>query len=271
MIIKIFCMQKNEDDILEDWILYHSSLVGYENIYLIDNQSNEKSKEILKKYSNLINIYERQDYLKKGDYIAELIMQNQCDIAIPLDIDEFIGITTSDYKGNGKIDVSIDKDLILNELNNIYSKGIKFSFSNYLTSINTKLFSSNPLVDCTHFTYENYGLNNKKFFNGRYPIVHLDHGNHKVILDDTSKTNYITSKLIEKCSNDIKGLKSVENINDISELKSKIKSKILGYHNIETYLKYIEYGTYSLLMTNSKSNIIINCLSSWKDTLVYYQ
>ena len=42
MIIKIFCMQKNEDDILEDWILYHSSLVGYENIYLIDNQSNEK-------------------------------------------------------------------------------------------------------------------------------------------------------------------------------------------------------------------------------------
>ncbi len=89
-------MQKNEDDILEKWILYHSSIVGIENIHLIDNGSNQKSLDILDKYKNKgLNVYYRDDYKKKGDYIYELISINNKihrHIAIPLDIDEFIGM-----------------------------------------------------------------------------------------------------------------------------------------------------------------------------------
>jgi hypothetical protein len=86
-------MQKNEDDILEEWILYHSYLFGMDNLYIIDNLSNHASITILKKYEQLgLHLSVQTDYAKKGEYLLELIKQtqNDCDLAIPLDIDEFI-------------------------------------------------------------------------------------------------------------------------------------------------------------------------------------
>jgi hypothetical protein len=93
--IKLFCMQKDEDDILNEWILYHAYLFGLENIYIIDNGSGEASKSILEFYeSQGLNVSYRDDYSRKGEYLFELIKEtsNECDIAIPLDLDEFIGV-----------------------------------------------------------------------------------------------------------------------------------------------------------------------------------
>lgn len=93
--VKIFCMQKDEEDILEEWIIYHAYLFGLDNIYLIDNLSGPKSIKILKKYEALgLHLYTRPDYSKKGNYLYELINQtkNECDLAIPLDIDEFVAV-----------------------------------------------------------------------------------------------------------------------------------------------------------------------------------
>jgi hypothetical protein len=89
--IKIFCMQKDEDDILEDWIRYHSYLFGIDNLYIVDNYSGQFSLEILRKYEKR-GLYwiQKPDYSKKGDYLYELMKQFDCDLAIPLDIDEFI-------------------------------------------------------------------------------------------------------------------------------------------------------------------------------------
>ena len=98
--IFIYCMQKDEDDILEQWIEYHSSIVNIENIYLIDNLSvNEKTKEILNKYNKKgLNVLTKDNYKNKGDYIYELIKENNrkfgIHIAIPLDLDEFIAFVS---------------------------------------------------------------------------------------------------------------------------------------------------------------------------------
>lgn len=95
MRIKVFCMQKDEEDILNEWIIYHSYLFGIENLYIIDNYSSHQSLEILNYYKNIgLNVYTRADYSKKGEYIYELIKEQEksCDIAIPLDLDEFVGI-----------------------------------------------------------------------------------------------------------------------------------------------------------------------------------
>ena len=69
--------------------------VNQKTAFALDNYSNNKCIDILNRYSKLINIYTKSDYFKKGDYISELIKENPCDIAIPLDLDEFIGIDNS--------------------------------------------------------------------------------------------------------------------------------------------------------------------------------
>ena len=92
--VKVFCMQKDEEDILEDWIRYHAYLFGLENLHIIDNFSKEPSLCILRKYAKKgLDWYQQPDYSKKGDYLFELIQKtkNDCDLAIPLDIDEFVG------------------------------------------------------------------------------------------------------------------------------------------------------------------------------------
>ena len=52
--IKLFTMVKDEVDIVEDWLKYHGSIFGYQNLYVIDNFSTDGTYEILLKYHNLL-------------------------------------------------------------------------------------------------------------------------------------------------------------------------------------------------------------------------
>lgn len=112
--IKLFCMQKDEDDILEEWIIYHASIFGLENIHIIDNGSGEKSTQILQRFKSVgLNVRERPNYGKKGDYLCEWIKEtaNDYDIAIPIDIDEFIGVVNTNMLADDHL-FSLIKKLI---------------------------------------------------------------------------------------------------------------------------------------------------------------
>ena len=91
---KIFTMVKGEVDIVNEWVLYHGSLFGFQNLYVIDNLSRDGTWEALvnlkKKYK--INITRLPDYKKKGEYMTTMF-RSFCrpgEIGIPIDIDEFI-------------------------------------------------------------------------------------------------------------------------------------------------------------------------------------
>lgn len=97
--VKVFCMQKDEDDILKEWITYHSYLFGIDNLYIIDNRSGPQSKMILEQYQKQgLHVSEQPDYRCKGNYLLALMKetQDQTDIAIPLDIDEFVAVVHTD-------------------------------------------------------------------------------------------------------------------------------------------------------------------------------
>ena len=96
--VKIFTVTKNETDLIEDFIVYHGNLIGYENIVIIDNCSTCKL---------VLNVYEK--YKKHGVYIVEEpnyngggqgmsftkhmnIHKNTCNFLIGLDTDEFINM-----------------------------------------------------------------------------------------------------------------------------------------------------------------------------------
>jgi len=105
--IKLFTIVKDECDIIREWIIYHGYLFGYENLFIIDNNSTDGTFEIMQEFlKNGINISREYDYSKKGTYMQTLI-NNNCkigDIAYPLDIDEFIV-----YHNRGSKEILCDK------------------------------------------------------------------------------------------------------------------------------------------------------------------
>jgi hypothetical protein len=348
-------MQKDEEDILEEWIIYHSHLFGIENLYIIDNNSRSDSWEILHKYeSKGLHVSSKPDYALKGDYLCALMKetQDQCDLAIPLDIDEFVAcvnlnnmplnvlsrlarlclsfdpnyymtqypqihenckltaqealehyiargfhfgwspchdhnirtnLTNDEYKrfldmyGNiilkhyPKETLSCDREQIIQHIENLpKNQGSRYVFLYYLTSRNTEMCYENPIDDLRSFDLVDYERKdgkcneNKKFFNPKH-LLSLDHGNHQGTVDDLPKIQSIKTqlvlfhlhhrgvrKLIDKCMNDIRGLHIVTNLNDERELREKIKQRVHGSHNIETYLTYLTAGPCALLSTDDE-------------------
>jgi hypothetical protein len=269
--VAIICMQKDEDDILREWILYHAHVFGLNNLFIIDHNSGPKSLKILAEFRPLgLNVFTHlegyTDYSRKGDYICDLIQQlkHRYTVAIPLDLDEFIGVCDGITN-----QIQTIKDCIWTELSSLPLYG-RYAFAYYLTSRNTELLYPNPIIDIIHFDridMSNHpitcghngstGNYNKKFFLTN-TLLGLDHGHHLGTVEglqqgDVYATNLVLfhfhfrgiRKLLQKCRNDMMGLGVVKNPNDIKELKSLIDKGIPGSHNIATYLRYLEQGIYA--------------------------
>ncbi len=93
-------MQKDEELLLEPWILHHGYLFGFENIFIFDNGSTSPlTHAVLHRYARLgLNVVwdksTTHDYTLKGwivgDQIKELQAQHAYDFYLPMDCDEFI-------------------------------------------------------------------------------------------------------------------------------------------------------------------------------------
>jgi hypothetical protein len=99
-------MQKNEDDLLEPWIKYHSNMFGAENLFIYDNGSTSPLvAEVLEKAAvDGVKVYfefsEKAHFEAKGDIIADKIKEldryDLYDFFLPLDCDEFVGVMLPD-------------------------------------------------------------------------------------------------------------------------------------------------------------------------------
>jgi hypothetical protein len=209
--------------------------------------STDNSMEIIQSYN--VNSYIYEDYRKKGDYICKLINDNPCDIAIPIDIDEFIGLH------EGFDDIESIKVALQNMLNTGHER---FAFKYYLTN---RLTVASDIKYITNFDKIVHDKLNKKFFKGD-ALIALDHGNHMGVVKNYDTNKFITSnlilyhfhyrginKLIEKCTNDILGLKIVSDIYNIIELENAISRNVVGSHNIKTLLTFITCGPEPLMST----------------------
>lgn len=177
--IKCFCQVRNEEDIIEDWLLYHISLFGKGNVYVIDNGSTDRTLEILKKYKDEIHFeVDLSSYTLKGENMARLIdaVRDTCDIVIPMDADEFICLQDS-----------ADRESILEAFGRLNLKGWgKFKFQNQYLGCPHLEKSTDPLLDIRRFKVENVGhRKNKAFFESK-TFLSTTHGNH---LGETSHKN----------------------------------------------------------------------------------
>jgi len=105
--MRILCVlaQRNEVACLEPWVRYHSYMVGYENIHIIDNASDDES--VLAKIAE----YERlgigvtrippgTDLALRGRYTSDVIQKLEAerdyDFVFPMDCDEFLSVAKPD-------------------------------------------------------------------------------------------------------------------------------------------------------------------------------
>lgn len=94
----VFSMVGNgETDIITSHVLYYGGTFGFPNLYVVDNHSSDGTYDILQGLQKKLgfNLLQRDEYSKKHLYMEELITEHedQCDFAIPIDVDEFIVFT----------------------------------------------------------------------------------------------------------------------------------------------------------------------------------
>ena len=265
--VKIFTMVKDEVDIIKDWIIYHGSMFGFNNIYVIDNYSTDGTFEIINEFGHLINIFREPDYAKKGDYMKKLI-NNYCnnEIAFPIDIDEFIIY----YDNN---EVSIDKNLINNYINSLQPSTIYKA--NYILSIidnNTPNGYNRALVESDYGRYINMGNHAKSFFNTQYYKGSIDHGNHIYHMENN---NYQLTKIClihyhyrnleqmkKKILNNITGLGYINDLNYLHNLLNNNKT-CPGSHHVNSQIQVLE-NRYVLpiydINVNDPENILLTPL-----------
>lgn len=254
--IKIFTMVKDEVDIVYDWIVYHSTIFGNDNIYVIDNYSTDGTYEILQKNILSTNLFREKDYTKKGIYMTKLIHTYAQDmIAFPIDIDEFIV-----YYNNNNKNIYIDKKLILLYLNNL-PKARVYKADFIWSLITNENGYNRATVESNEGMYKSINKLAKSFVNTTYFKGVFDHGNHlkcndyfltKICLIHFHSRNLPQMKA--KILNNILGLGYK---NNIYYLKNLLDNDIFcrGNHHIKNQIEILN-NTYKLEISKSNKNNI---------------
>jgi len=263
--VKIFTMVKGEIDIVKDWVLYHGSIFGYKNLYVIDNMSRDGTYETLKnlKQKYGINIFRANDFKKKGDYFTYLIkLLCKNEYAFPIDIDEFIVV----YDKNSN-QIMCDNESIYTYMKKLPpSNAYKM---NYIWSKNLACagYERAP-IESTVGTYCDYGSLAKTFFHSTLFKGKLDQGQH-YNTDDYYLTNfclvhYHCRNLIQmkkKIYNNVSGLGYPPF--DLNKLKQIISQNtgIDGFHHIKNQIEVLENNYSISIDTLLESDISLKPIS----------
>lgn len=254
--IIVATMVKDEDDIVEDWIIYHGNIFGFDNIYIYDNFSTDKTFEICKRYESTgIHIRQEKNYALKGIVMQNVMKESKCDIFIPLDIDEFI----IDYDDQLNLVSPMNLiDRIIDYANRSKSGIIKMNYINPIRS--TKKtdcfndFSSNIdfYNELQHsislFAYGKIDttipINHRKTYMSTHKLpkdFEIDHGNHIVTNEFTESSICLIHyhhrsdhQIRKKAYNNVIGFGHSTNIPYLENLLSE--SFVAGRHHVERVL-----------------------------------
>jgi glycosyltransferase involved in cell wall biosynthesis len=235
--IEIFCMIKNEEDILEQFIEYYLNIT--DQITIVDNGSTDSSLSIAKKYPiNLIS--NPSDFKNKALIISDLMKNSKADLLIPVDVDEFLFLEQKD----SKIFDSSRIKKYLGALN--LHPGDKLQIKNIYEYYPDKLY------------YWDINNNNTKMMFAKSGFMIVDTGYHK----GTTSTNNIIKTDISYChfhfrSKDkwIQNTKQKlyarlgDNFDNMSALKAYTGD---SRHCVEEWIRYVETGRWHNLQPRVK-------------------
>jgi hypothetical protein len=194
---KIFCMTKNEYDLIEDFIIYYAYIFGYNNIIIIDNMSTHQVVlEVYNKYKNLgVTIYQEEEYDQSTNYTKYMNMYKlTCKFLIGVDTDEFIFSTEHLRKGLDPC----DRIYIQNIFENISENTTLCKIDSYPFSIPDPTSSNYIDQQITYpaqfITTFNISMTDKQYYKAFYrsdAFVKTNIGNHGGIIN-YGVMNYIS-------------------------------------------------------------------------------
>lgn len=182
MIFKVFTVTRNEYDLIEDFINHYANIVGYENVHIIDNNSdNESVLNIYKSYSEKgITIHNAPTYIGggQGEAFTEVMAKykNECDYMLGIDTDEFLVVL--DERG---IPIDVDFTKIVSEYPHEYSL-FQIAGQRWCSVVDSECDGYvdgkmiNPVKDICNFKRETYI--EKFIFRGK-DFLKTSNGNHR--------------------------------------------------------------------------------------------
>ena len=266
MKVKIFTMVKNEEDIIDFWINYHGSLFGYRNLYIVDNYSNDGTYEKIIKYKKIgINIFQEKDYREKGVLLTKIMKEEKkkddYDLAIPIDIDEFI---VHFDKTNNILNPCHTRQYIDDWLIKEYESNIIFKCNYVQSTIDTDdgIVYKNALLESKYGIYDDYGKLAKSFFNINKWDGVLDHGNHyfsnEYYLTDLVLVHYHCRNIDQMKKKIITNVEGLGYNKDLNELQGILKDNknAQGYHHIQHMINILLDKFYITTNIDSRKEFI---------------
>ncbi|MCZ0964445.1 glycosyltransferase family 2 protein [Paracoccus benzoatiresistens] len=231
------CMQKNEGRLLQAWTLHHSNIFDAENVYILDNQSDDHNTKSVLEWAEScgVNVLRGFDNFEfKGIEVSNLIQKinGQYDWFLPLDADEFVGVYKSGL-------FSMDRQDILHELR--FSDPSKIiRMSNYVWSIPNSLMG--------------YYTEARKTVIPRDLNIRLDIGFHLYSWDPACPGDTVASELFQKSSLCFAHIHNKPYDELIRSAKLKLEKRVASFDR-ETLVNYKGAGNHLIkyfLMTRDE-------------------
>jgi len=177
--IGIFCVTKNDGEIIEDYICYHQRIVGYNNIYIIDNGSTDPAvHSVYQKYIPLgLRVFSEPGPYQHGNYMNKYIhmYKHMYEFIVPLDSDEFIYSAVEREFGSDPG----DPEAILEVFRKLPKHLTYFGISECLTTMSAPFTTIYPARELTKFqlTTDKNLFNEKRIYRSE-AFGYIDEGNH---------------------------------------------------------------------------------------------
>jgi hypothetical protein len=131
-LVQLFLFQKDEEELLADWLQYHAYLFGIENLHVIDHQSTNKNicrLLALYRICGVQVVTHMEGFEKKFRTLTKVMKGHYDKFLVPMDTDEFI-VRAS---GNGTIEqISIQRESIVDVYRNLTIDGRKYKFGHWV-------------------------------------------------------------------------------------------------------------------------------------------
>jgi hypothetical protein len=266
-------MQKNEVDILDYWLRYHSAIFGASSIILIDASNDPVVISVIQKWKAkgvIVIPAINENYRRKGDLSLKAFRKYNpyADLFWPIDIDEFIVA----FDGDTPIfNVSLIRKNIM-EAWSFSKHTTSFGVLPYFPSTITNLTETVETIQYFHkFFYNNHVC--KKFAKGN-AVKKLDHGNHQlttkfgaiIYLKNIGYLHYhfrSPLSVVLKAINDCIGfgyLKDGTNITSLVDEKHNlfglIERNAVGKHKVGELLTFLDHVFSGFINSNPTANTV---------------